>query len=45
MLAVFQCWYADDSASAGKIREMRKWWDEMNQIWILSQTEQNDIDN
>ena len=27
-----QCWYADDSASAGKIREMRKWWDEMNRL-------------
>ena len=20
-------WYADDSSSAGKLREMRKWWD------------------
>ena len=22
-----QVWYADDSSSAGKLREMRKWWD------------------
>ena len=25
-----QVWYADDSGSAGKITEMRKWWDELN---------------
>ena len=25
-----QVWYADDSASAGKITEMKKWWDELN---------------
>ena len=24
-----QVWYADDSASAGKITEMKKWWDEL----------------
>ena len=24
-----QVWYADDSSSGGKIREMRKWWDEL----------------
>ena len=24
-----QVWYADDSASGGKILEMRKWWDEL----------------
>ena len=22
-----QVWYADDSLAAGKLREMRKWWD------------------
>ena len=27
-----QCWFADDSASAGKILEMKKWWDEMNRV-------------
>ena len=26
-----QVWYADDSGSAGKISEMRKWWDELYQ--------------
>ena len=25
-----QAWYADDSSSAGKILEMKKWWDELN---------------
>lgn len=25
-----QVWYADDSASAGKMNEMKKWWDELN---------------
>ena len=25
-----QVWYADDSASAGKMHEMRKWWDQLN---------------
>ena len=25
-----QVWYADDSASAGRISEMKKWWDELN---------------
>ena len=24
-----QVWYADDSSSAGKIKEMKKWWDEL----------------
>ena len=27
-----QVWYADDSASAGKILEMRKWWDELSRV-------------
>jgi hypothetical protein len=26
-----QVWYADDSGSAGKMNEMKKWWDELNQ--------------
>ena len=25
-----QVWYADDSSAAGKLREMRKWWDILN---------------
>ena len=24
-----QCWFADDSSAAGKLREVRKWWDEL----------------
>ena len=27
-----QVWYADDSASAGKILEMRKWWNELSRV-------------
>ena len=27
-----QVWYADDSGSAGKIEEMKKWWDELKRI-------------
>jgi hypothetical protein len=26
-----QVWYADDSSAAGKIREIKKWWDELNE--------------
>ena len=25
-----QAWYADDSSSAGKLQELRKWWDKLN---------------
>ena len=25
-----QAWFADDSGSAGKIHEMKKWWDELS---------------
>ena len=25
-----QVWYADDSSGGGKIKEIKKWWDEMN---------------
>ena len=27
-----QVWYADDSSAAGKLREMRKWWDILNVV-------------
>ena len=27
-----QVWYADDSGSAGKIAEMKKWWDELKRV-------------
>ena len=25
-----QCWFADDSSAAGKLTEIRKWWDELH---------------
>ena len=25
-----QCWFADDSSAAGKLKEIRKWWDELH---------------
>lgn len=28
----YQVWYADDSAAAGRLREMRKWWDILNEF-------------
>ena len=27
-----QVWYADDSSAAGKLREIRKWWDVLNEF-------------
>ena len=27
-----QCWYADDAAGAGPLRELRKWWDVLNEM-------------
>ena len=27
-----QVWYADDSSAAGKLREIRKWWDILNDV-------------
>ena len=27
-----QCWYADDAADAGPLRELRKWWDVLNEM-------------
>ena len=27
-----QCWYADDPAGAGTLRELRKWWDVLNEM-------------
>lgn len=26
-----QVWYADDSSAVGKLRELRKWWDILNE--------------
>ena len=27
-----QAWYADDSSNAGKLIEMRRWWDKLNSV-------------
>ena len=27
-----QCWYADDRAGAGTLRELRKWWNVLNEM-------------
>ena len=27
-----QCWYADDAAGAGPLRELRKWWDMFDEM-------------
>ena len=29
-----QVWYADDSSAAGKLTEMKIWWDTLCQIWV-----------
>ena len=29
-----QVWYADDSSAAGKLTEMKSWWDTLCQIWV-----------
>ena len=26
------CWYADDAVGAGPLRELRKWWDVLNEM-------------
>ena len=27
-----QCWYADDATGAGSVEELRKWWNELNDM-------------